>query len=110
MELDVCLEEDCLSLTIDKPFQADIDALMGQIEDFAAARSIRLEGCDIRGLIPKMIRGVAGCEGGCPANAKSFVSQGFKNFELNYIEGGILSAAASTEDQKKVSLKMFPEF
>jgi hypothetical protein len=110
MELDVCVEDDCLSLSIDKPFQADIDSLTGEIERFAVSRNASLNGIDIRGLIPKMIRGVAGCEGGCPANAKAFVREGFGNFSLDYIEGGILAAQVRTEDSKTLQLKMFPEF
>ncbi len=55
-------------------------------------------------------RGIAGCESGCPADALSFISEGFKNFELIYIDGGILTAKAITEKEKTISLKMFPHF
>jgi hypothetical protein len=65
---------------------------------------------DIKGLLPKMVRGIAGCEGGCPANALELVSSGFKNFDLAYIEGGILTAKAELENGKTLNLKMFPDF
>lgn len=67
-------------------------------------------GADIRGLIPAMVKGVAGCEHGCPADAKGLVSKGFKDFELQYIEAGILSACRSTGDGRFFYLKMFPDF
>lgn len=65
---------------------------------------------DVRRLIPKMIKGIAGCEQGCPANAKGLVSDGFMSFELQCIEGGILSASASIGNGKMLWLKMFPDF
>ena len=110
MLLDVILDNDSVTVTIDNPFHFDMDAVMGEIEMFTSSKKAALNGIDVRGLIPKMIRGIAGCEGGCPANAKSLVEKGFKNFELKYIEGGILSAKASTPSGKTLHLKMFPEF
>ena len=47
---------------------------------------------------------------GCPADAKGFVSRGFQNFRLEYIEGGILSAKAQATDGKELQIRMFPEF
>ena len=55
-------------------------------------------------------RGIAGCENGCPADALSFISGGFKNFELAYIEGGILIAKAMSENGKTIFLKVFSHF
>lgn len=110
MELDVSLNSDSLSIPIDNPYSVDVDAVASQIEDFASLREMPLAGIDIRGLIPKMIRGIAGCEGGCPANAKSLVKSGYENFELEYIEGGILSARATTDGGTVFVLKMFPDF
>ena len=45
-----------------------------------------------------------------PADAKGLVSKGFKDFELQYIEGGILSARRLTGDGRFFYLKMFPDF
>ncbi len=57
-----------------------------------------------------MVRGIAGCEAGCPADAKGFVSRGFRDFTLEYIEGGILSAKAATRNGKTLHIRIFPEF
>jgi len=110
MLLEVILDNDSVTITIDKPFHFDMDSVMEEIEKFTSSKNVILNGIDVRGLIPKMIRGIAGCEGGCPANAKNLVEQGFRNFELKYIEGGILSAEAVISTGKTLHLKMFPEF
>ena len=110
MELDVRVGNKSLAIPIENPFHLDIESTAGRIESFLASESARPAGLDFRGLLPKMIKGIAGCERGCPADAKSFVSRGFTNFKLEYIEGGILHAQAMTEDGKPVSLKIFPDF
>ena len=108
--LDVVLNGSPISIQIADPFHPDLNAIMGQIERAASSHAMDISGLDICGLIPKMIEGIAGCERGCPANAKGFVERGFKSFTLRYIEGGILSAHASVGDGKAVALKMFPDF
>jgi hypothetical protein len=80
------------------------------IKNFASSKGITLDNLDIKDLIPKMVRGIAGCEKGCPADAKGLVSRGVRGFELEYIEGGILSATAKTADGKVIYFKMFPDF
>lgn len=110
MELDVSIEKDSLSIPIVNPFKLDLDALVGKIGEFCASRGIGPDDLDIQGLIPRMVKGIAGCEAGCPSNAKELVSRGYKNFELAYVEGGILTAQATTGDGKVLSLKMFPDF
>ena len=110
MLLDIVLDNDSLTITIEDPFRFDGDALMKKIHGFAASKEISLLGSDVEGLIPKMIRGIAGCENGCPANAKALVEQGYRSFTLKYIEGGILSAQTSLGSGKTLQLKMFPEF
>ena len=110
MELDVSTGGKSLAITIDNPFRLDMDSLMGRIESFLSTQGADPKRLDIRGLLPKMVKGIAGCEGGCPADARNFVSRGFANFKLAYIEGGILHARTTTEDGKQISLKMFPDF
>jgi hypothetical protein len=110
MLMDVILNNDSITVSIDNPFHVDLDLVMGEIEKFTSSKNVALSGVDVRELIPKMIRGIAGCESGCPANAKNLVEQGFRNFELKYIEGGILSAKATISDGTTLHLKMFPEF
>jgi hypothetical protein len=108
--LDVIINDASVSLQIDAPFQADIDVLCSQIERFAASKGTDITPLDVRGLIPRMIRGIAGCERGCPANAHDLVSSGYKGFEMQYVEGGILTAYRKTAEGSMLSLKMFPDF
>ena len=109
MFLDVIIDKDSLPIEIPDPYHSDLDAVVESIGCFAASKGTDLSKLDVRGLIPAMIRGVAGCEKGCPANAKDLVSKGFQSFELEYIEGGILTARASVSG-RSFYLKMFPDF
>ena len=110
MELDVKIAGKSLSIPITDPFRLDLEPLVARIETFLSSQGATASGLDFRGLVPKLIKGIAGCEGGCPADAQKVVSRGFTNFKLAYIEGGILQAQAKTEDGKDVSLRMFPDF
>jgi hypothetical protein len=91
-------------------FRHDLDDIVARIEQFAETQGTDLAAVDVRGLIPKMIKGIAGCERGCPADAKGLISRGYKEFDLQYIEGGILTARAMTADGKPLHIKMFPDF
>ena len=110
MELDVTVAGKSLSIPIENPFHLDLASVTDQIESFLSSQGASASGLDLQVLLPRMVKGIAGCEGGCPADAKSFVSRGFKNFELSYIEGGILAARAVTDNGKNVTFKMFPDF
>lgn len=110
MELDISIDNDSLSITISNPFQLDTDSIIEEIEGFLSSRGTGIDGIDLHGLLPLMVKGIAGCEHGCPSQAKSLVSDGYKNFELSYIEGGILSANTVTDNKKVLHLKMFPHF
>lgn len=110
MELEVRIDRDSFSIAVGNPFRLDLDALMKEIEGVAASSGATLDGLDVKGLLPRMVRGVAGCEAGCPSNAKELVSRGFKNFALAYVEGGILTATCRTTDGKFLSFKLFPDF
>lgn len=110
MELDIKIGSGSLSIPISKPFQLELASMMKQIEDFASSKGVDLGSLDIKDLIPKMVKGIAGCEKGCPSDAKGLVSRGVSDFTLEYIEGGILSATAKTADNTIISLKMFPDF
>ncbi len=57
-----------------------------------------------------MIKGVFGCEEGCPADAKRLVSEGYGGFDLEYIEGGILKAQYSLNGSDTLTIKVFPDF
>ncbi len=110
MLLDVILEKDSVSFPISDPFHCDLDKLAEKIRTFTMEKGHDMDVTKSRELISKMIRGIAGCESGCPANAKDLVSKGFQGFELQYIEGGILSAKTSLGDGRALYFKMFPEF
>ena len=110
MELDIKISSDSLSIPISNPFKLELDYMMHKIMDFASSRGINLDNLDIRGLIPKMVKGIAGCERGCPSDAKGLVSRGVSDFKLEYIEGGILSATTKTADGTVIFIKMFPDF
>ena len=81
-----------------------------RIGEFAKEQGAALNGLDVRGLLPLMIRGVVGCEEGCPANAKQLVERGFRDFCLEYVEGGILTATAKAQNGTPLILKLFPDF
>lgn len=110
MVLDVIIDNASVSVQIDKPFQPDYDAINSRIEEFALSKETDISAFDVSGLIPKMIKGIAGCERGCPANAKGLVSSGYKGFDLQYVEGGILTASIKTREGSTFCLKMFPDF
>jgi hypothetical protein len=110
MELDVKVAGKSLSIPIPDPFRLDVESAVVTIETFLSAQGAAATGLDFRGLVPKLVKGIAGCEGGCPADAQNFVSRGFTNFKLAYIEGGILQAQARSADGKEISLRMFPDF
>jgi hypothetical protein len=110
MILDVVIDKDSMSIEIADPFRLDLDGIVGKIYQFASSRGIAIAELDVAGLISAMIKGIAGCERGCPADAKGLVSKGFKGFELQYIEGGILSGRTSIGSDKYFYIKMFPDF
>jgi hypothetical protein len=110
MELDIRMEKESLAITIEDPFRINLDALLRKINEFLAPKGVSTDNLDIRGLLPRMVKGIAGCEAGCPADAKSVVKKGHRNFTLEYIEGGILSASAQLGQGKTLSLKLFPDF
>lgn len=110
MVLDVIINNVSVSVQIDKPFQPDLNAIHSQIERFASSKGIDIADLDVKGLILKMIRGIVGCERGCPANAKNLESSGHKGFEVRYVEGGILTAHILTAEGGIFDLKIFPDF
>lgn len=110
MELNVSVNKESISIPIDNPFRLDLDALQARIEKFLISKGTKLNGLDVRGLLPLMIKGIAGCEAGCPADAQRVVSRGYAKFALKYVEGGILTANADLGEGTTLSLKLFPDF
>ncbi|RMG04314.1 MAG: hypothetical protein D6726_03625 [Nitrospirae bacterium] len=109
MEIEVTAGGEALDLTIENPFKLDAKETGRMIKEFAAGKGVESNGLDVEGLLPKMVRGVYGCEEGCPADAKQLVTEGYSGFAIEYIEGGILKAEADTRGGKLV-IKVFPEF
>jgi len=110
MEISVGVGSDSISIVVENPFHIDMNSVAGQIEEFCSLKGAAFNGVDVRGLILQMVRGIAGCERGCPADAKEFAHRGFKEFSLAYVEGGILIAKAVIGNNKELSIKMFPDF
>jgi hypothetical protein len=110
MELEVRLDRKSISIPIDQPFRLDLEGILDGIQRFLAGEGTALSGLDVRGLLPLMVKGIAGCEAGCPADAQRVVSRGYDKFALTYIEGGILTAHASMPGGRELHLKLFPDF
>jgi hypothetical protein len=91
-------------------YRPDLDDMITRIDQFTGAHGADIVALDVRGLIPELIRGIVGCERGCPADAKGLISRGYKGFDLQYIEGGILTASAMAADGRPLVIKMFPDF
>jgi hypothetical protein len=109
MLLDVIIDGQSVSVRIDDPHRPDLEMIFSEIERFTSSKETEIEALDIKGLISAMIRGIVGCERGCPANAKYLESVGHKGFTVRYVEGGVLTANIKTGDQM-LSLRMFPDF
>jgi len=110
MDIDVSINNESITINIENPHRFDLSQVTERIVDFGMKQGISLSELRIEKLIPRMIRGVAGCEGGCPSDAKSLVREGFGDFNLSYIEGGILLAVHALEKSKSLEVKIFPEF
>ncbi|MBF0565228.1 MAG: hypothetical protein HQK89_08295 [Nitrospirae bacterium] len=109
MEIDIKIGEHSMSLEVENPFRLDILATEKSIKELALRVGTDIGNLDIGRLIARMIKGVAGCEHGCPADAKTLVRSGFGSFKLSYIDGGILSALCPVNGGC-VEIKVFPEF
>ncbi len=110
MELEVRIGDKDYSLSVDNPFRLDARKVTQEIKEHFSERAEELKSIDIEGLLPRMIKGVFGCEEGCPADAKRLVSEGYGGFDLEYIEGGILSATYGLKDGERLEVKVFPDF
>ena len=110
MDLDIRIGNESLPVNIENPFRFDISAVMNSIIEFGNKNEVTLGAYELDKLIPIMIKGVAGCEAGCPADAHNVVREGFGNFKLEYVEGGILTAIQTIENSKELELKLFPDY
>ena len=110
MDIDVSINKESLSINIDNPHRFDVAQVTENIINFGQQYGIDLSPLKIDRLIPRMIRGVAGCEGGCPSDAKNLVREGFGDFSISYVEGGILTANQVLNDGNPLEVKIFPDF
>ena len=110
MDIDISIGKDSLPVNIENPYKFDLDNIVKNIIDFGNKFGVDLKPFNIEALIPRMIRGVAGCEGGCPSDAMRMVREGFGKFKLEYVEGGILTAVQTLESGKPLEVKIFPDF
>jgi hypothetical protein len=110
MDIDISINGKSLSIHIENPHRFDMSGAMEDIAGFGEKYGVNLSPYDLDKLIPVMIRGVAGCEAGCPSDAMGVVRRGFGNFRLSYIEGGILAAVQNLDNGDPLEIKVFPDF
>jgi hypothetical protein len=110
MELDIRIDSESMSINIENPYRFDVAQEMQGISDFGSKFGVDIASLQIEKLIPRMLKGVAGCEAGCPSDAKSLVRHGFGKFKLSYVEGGILTAIHKLGNGKSIEVKVFPDF
>lgn len=110
MDIDVSIGQESLPISIENPHRFNLDSVVRNVIEFGRKFGVDLASLHIEKLIPRMIRGVAGCEGGCPSDAMSLVRQGFGEFNLSYVEGGILTAVISLDNKGPLEIKVFPDF
>lgn len=110
MEIDVTIGDQSININVHNPHEFKQSDDMQSILEFGSSLGVDMVAIEVDRLIPRMITGVAGCEGGCPADAQSLVRDGFGRFDLCYIEGGILSAECNLKNGSSLSVKIFPDF
>ncbi|KJU82189.1 hypothetical protein MBAV_005607 [Candidatus Magnetobacterium bavaricum] len=110
MEIDISIDKESMTLDVANPHDFDVNKATQEIVNFAKGIGVDVGGLNINYLLSRMIRGVAGCEHGCPADAKSLVRSGVGAFKLNYIDGGVLSAGCTIKDNRQLEVKVFPGY
>lgn len=110
MEIYVTYGNKSISISIENPFRMDASRIAQDLRGFLKRYGQKADSLNLEGLLLRMVRGVYGCEEGCPADAKRLVLEGFDLFELEYVEGGILSARCNLSNSGELNIKVFPEF
>ena len=110
MDIDVHFMGRSLPIKVSDPHHMDTGQVVGDIVTFLNGDAGGTDTLHLEELLPRMVRGVAGCEGGCPSNAKGLVRAGFLDYHLDYVEGGILTAAREVAPGQRLEIKIFPEF
>lgn len=110
MDIDVNFQGRSLPIKVADPYRMDTRDVVHRITTFLDGETAADDGLALEQLLPQMVRGVAGCEGGCPADARWLVRRGFGDYQLNYIDGGILTAKRELTPDSFLEIKIFPEF
>jgi hypothetical protein len=114
MDIEINYAGDKLHIEVENPYKIDVEKVASEMSTFLQEKGLNndlIKELYLVELLPKMVRGVAGCEAGCPANAHMLVRTGFRKFALKYIEGGILSAKHSLKgESQEIEIKVFPDF
>ena len=110
MVLDIVIGGASETIPIADAYHPDLAAISTRIEQFANDKGTSVASLDISGLIQAMIKGIAGCERGCPADAKALTARGYDGFTLTYVEGGILTAKSGAGSNGGLTFKLFPDF
>ena len=114
MDIEISYGGDSLYLEVGNPHKMNTPKVAKQLAGFLQQNGVdegNIKELSLAELLPKMVRGVAGCEAGCPSNAYSLVRSGFQKYKLEYIDGGILTAkhgVSSSADM--ITIKVFPDF
>jgi len=110
MDIEISVNGDSFSINVENPHRFNVSDRMEDIFDFGNTSGVDLSPYALDTLIPLMIRGVAGCEAGCPSDAMGVARRGFGDFKIEYIEGGILKAVQKLENGDPLEVKIFPDF
>jgi len=110
MDIDVSFDGRLLPISVADPHHMDMETVLGEIRDHFSDTDLAVQSLGLADLLPRMVKGIAGCENGCPANAQALVRAGFGEYRLAYVEGGILTASYEVQEGKSFEIKMFPEF
>ncbi|MBI4682684.1 MAG: hypothetical protein HY757_06240 [Nitrospirae bacterium] len=110
MDIDISINGNSCSISVQNPFKFNVTDVMEDIINFGNNNGIDLSPYELDILILRMVRGVAGCEAGCPSDAMRVVRKGFGKFKLSYVEGGILTAVQRLENGNPLEVKIFPDF
>lgn len=114
MDIEISYGSNSLYLEVGNPYKMNSAKVAQQLTEFLQQNGVDKENIgelSLVELLPKMVRGVAGCEAGCPANAYSLVRNGFLKYKLEYIDGGILTAKHGVKNaEDMITIKVFPDF
>lgn len=110
MDISININGNSYSINIENPHRFYISDVMKDITGFGNKYGVDLSLFELDVLIPRMIRGVVGCEAGCPSDAMGVARRGFGKFRIEYVEGGILTASQELENGNPFEIKVFPDF